>query len=443
MVARMAMTGALAALLLLADPAGAATTVTGDLARRADLGFRVSGEDGRLAVTEVTEGSAAAKAGLRKGDVLAAVGGAAFARPHEGQALLQRLRGGDRTVLSVRRGDRAAEIRFTPAAAPLEEAADLDVEYGVVRTSDGAALRTILSRPAGAPGRLPALMLAQWVSCGPLDGKSASVEQLRQLARRAGMALVRVERAGSGDSLGPACHELDYDTEVRHYREALDALAAHPWIDASRLVIYGSSLGATTAPFLAEGRRVAGIMVQGGGAVTYVERMIGFDRFYLERTGVAPAEIDRRMRDGIAFHTEYLIRGKAPERIAAEHPELAGVWKTLRGTGDGVHYGRPYAWHQQAARRNFLEAWSRVEAPVLVFYGAYDQFETRHGHALIAAAVNARRPGSATLVEVAQGDHELELYPNAEDAYAYRHGQAAPELFLQPAVRWLKQVTGG
>src|SRR5690349_22103231 len=60
--------------------------------------------------------------------------------------------------------------------------------------------------------------------------------------------------SGTGDSEGPGCDRLDYDTEVRHYREAFDQLARHPWIDPGRIVIFGSSLGSITAPFIAEGK---------------------------------------------------------------------------------------------------------------------------------------------------------------------------------------------
>jgi fermentation-respiration switch protein FrsA (DUF1100 family) len=115
-----------------------------------------------------------------------------------------------------------------------------------------------------------------------------------------------VERAGAGDSEGPPCHQLDYDTEVRHYREALAALASHRWVRADKIVIWGESLGATTAPLVAQGRKVAGVLVQGGGALTYPERMLALDRMAVERSGATPAEIHQRMLRSVEFHTEYL-----------------------------------------------------------------------------------------------------------------------------------------
>ena len=328
-------------------------------------------------------------------------------------------------------------------ARPLTSLAGLETEYGQVRTSEGHRLRTILTRPTGTRGRLPAIMLAQWVSCGSLDFGPDRQNLLRDIAEQSGMVLVRIERAGTGDSEGPVCSALDYDTEVRHYREAFDQIARHDWIDPDSIILFGSSLGSTTAPLIAEGKKVAGILVQGGGAVTYLERMINFDRLYLERSGRYPPEtIHDEMLKRIPFHVEYLIGGKTPEQIERERPEFAGIWQTIRGGAEAPpHYGRPYAWHQQAAKKDFVEAWTRVEAPVLVFYGEYDQFEPRHGHQLIADTVNKLRPGTATFIEVPKADHELELYASAEDAYAYRGGEVRRELFLRPMLEWAKRIT--
>jgi pimeloyl-ACP methyl ester carboxylesterase len=319
----------------------------------------------------------------------------------------------------------------------------IETEYGQVRMSEGVRLRTILTRPVGATGKLPAIMLAQWVSCGSLDFGADRQNELRLLADRSGMVLVRVERSGSGDSEGVPCSELDYDTEVRHYREAFDQIARHPWVDPDRIIIFGSSLGSTTAPLIAEGKKVAGVAIQGGGAVTYLERMINFDRLYLERSGkYSPAQIHEEMLRRIPFHVEYLVNGKTPEQIERERPDLRGVWQSIRGGAEAPpHYGRPYAWHQQAAKKDFLEAWTKVDAPVLVIHGEYDQFEPRHGHELIVETLNKLRPGSATFIQVPKADHSIDVYASPEDAYADRNGTVRRELLAQPIIDWAKRIT--
>lgn len=326
---------------------------------------------------------------------------------------------------------------------PLQDIAGLETEYGEVRTSEGTRLRTIITRPAGTRAKLPAIFLTQWVSCGSLDFSADRPSQLRELARRSGLVFIRVERSGSGDSEGVPCEKLDYDTEVRHYREALDQLAKHPWVDPNRIVIFGSSLGSTTAPLVAQGRKIAGIMVQGGGAETYLERMINFDRIYLERSGeYQPTQIQTEMLKRIPFQYEYLVRGKSPRQVEAEHPELKGVAKSIRGLEADNQYGRPFSWHQQAARRDFLTAWTKIEAPVLVMYAEYDQFETREGHQLIAQTVNRLRPGAATFVEIPHASHDLDWYPDAISAYREQNGRVDPDLFLTPVLAWLRKVLG-
>jgi pimeloyl-ACP methyl ester carboxylesterase len=341
-----------------------------------------------------------------------------------------------------------AEVRLVgdlprKAGKALVDLPGLETEYGQVRTSEGNRLRTILTRPAGTTGRLPAIFLAQWVSCGSADFGPASQSELKMIADQSGMVFVRVERSGDGDSEGVPCAKLDYDTELRQYREAFDQIARHPWIDPDRIIIFGSSLGSTTAPLIADGKKVAGIAVQGGGAETYLERMINFDRLFLERSGqYRPEQIQAEMLRRIPFHYEYLVRARTPQQVESEHPELKGVAATIRGLEADNHYGRPFAWHQQAAKHDFLAAWAKVEAPVLVVYGEYDQFEMRDGHKLIADTVNRLRPGTATFIEVPRANHGMSVFANAEDAYNERNGARRADLLAKPLVEWARKVTG-
>jgi pimeloyl-ACP methyl ester carboxylesterase len=112
----------------------------------------------------------------------------------------------------------------------------------------------------------------------------------------------------------------------------------------------------------------------------------------------------------------------------------------MRGTGNGVHYGRPYAWHRQAARRDFLAAWAEVDAPVLVLYAEHDQFEPPAGHRLIVDALERLRPGTATYVELPGMGHDWAVYPSAEAAMRWERGVDAPELVVEPMLRWLRSL---
>src|SRR5262245_26331093 len=98
-----------------------------------------------------------------------------------------------------------------PRAAnrPLESLPGLDTEYGDLRAGDGAWLRTIVTRPQGRSGRLPAVLFVQWLSCDSieLDPKvnDGWTVMLRRLMTESNMLWMRTDKSGVGDSQGPAC----------------------------------------------------------------------------------------------------------------------------------------------------------------------------------------------------------------------------------------------
>ncbi len=336
---------------------------------------------------------------------------------------------------------------FAAAAQAAESIPGVASHYTDVQVADGSRLRSIIALPEDDGSPRHPVLFTQWVSCGSLEDRegSNSRELLARIARDSGLALVRVERAALDES-GPSCEELDYNTEIAHYVDAFSQLLKDPRIDAGRIYVYGSSLGSTTAPLVAlqlqdMGFDVAGIMVQGGGAVTYYERMFNFERIYLERRPgeVAPADIHNEMLLRAKFQYEYLVNARHPDDVAGDSEEMARIRNDILGMGETDQYGRPYSWHQQAASHNFLAAWAKLDAPVLVIFNAFDQFEMRHGHRLIVDTVNRLRPGSATFVERPNIGHSDNRYATIEDAYAFRDGTPAWQESAEIMINWLRQ----
>lgn len=330
---------------------------------------------------------------------------------------------------------------------PLEAIDGVTSHYGMVETSDGAKLRTIVTIPDGIDAPLHPLLFTQWVSCGSIEiRENGSPNVLRTLAQDSGLALIRVERSSDGDSVGPACDALDYDTEVAHYVEAFSELLNDERIDASAVYVNGSSLGSTTAPLVAkalqdQGYNIAGVAVQGGGAETYLERMLTFERHYLERRPdvVAPADIHDEFIARTRFHYEYLINDRAPDEIAKDSDVMAKTRAEIRGMGEDNHYGRPFAWHQQAAKQNFLSAWAAIEAPVLVIFNEFDQFEAQYGADVIVNTVNNLRPDTATLIVRPNIGHSDYRYQTINNAYADIGGEPAWEDKAEMLVEWYKR----
>ena len=333
-----------------------------------------------------------------------------------------------------------------PRAAnrPLESLPGVDAEYGALSAADGALLRTIVTRPQGRSGRLPAVLYVQWLSCDSIeldpkaqDGWSV---MLRRLITESNMLWMRTDKSGVGDSRGPACEKLDYETELAQHRAAFRALAARPDVDPARIVIYGASMGSTYAPLVAAGEDVAGVMVWGGGAFTWFERMLRFERNALQLGDTAPEALAGEVNARAAYFARYLLNGESPSAIASSDPKLGAVWSRIVGTSEEGHYGRPFAFHQQAQRQNWAGAWGRVRAPVLVLYGEYDWFESRDSAASIVDIVNRARPGSATLQVLPKLDHHFTRFASPRQAFQEKDGTTDAGPAVDAILKWLEVI---
>ncbi len=345
-----------------------------------------------------------------------------------------------------------AVLSLNPALADLprrdgavpETHPGIDTRYGSLEVGDGVRLRTILTRPRGIE-RPPVVLFVQWLSCDTVELRPAAndgwSQMLRGMVRDSGWAVMRTDKRGVGDSGGGPCSALDYETELADHRAALAVLADRADIDTRRIVVFGASMGSRMAAQVATVTGgVAGVIGWGGGSKTWFERMQAFDRNALELGGTPADEIAGRMRAQQAFYARYLLDGRDPPAIIAADPALAAVWSGIIGTSADGHYGRPFAFHQQAQQQDWTAAWGRIEVPVLMVMGEYDWFENRAGHETVARVVNRRRDGLARFELIAQMDHHFTLFPNAQAAFRDDGGRADAGPFLDITLAWLKTL---
>jgi pimeloyl-ACP methyl ester carboxylesterase len=332
------------------------------------------------------------------------------------------------------------------AGAAAEEHPGIAVDYGELERPGGVRLRTILTRPAGVE-RPPVVLYVQWLSCDTVEldagGQDGWTRMLRGLVRDSGWAVLRTDKRGVGDSGGGPCGSLDYETELADHAAALESLRRRTDVDPRRIVVFGASMGANMAPLLAAGQEVAGVMVWGGGARTWFERTLAFERRAKELGSLPAAELDPYVRSLTRFLVRYLLDRQTPETIARAEPSLGAVWSRMVGTAPGSHYGRPLAFHQQAQARDWSAAWARVEAPVLVLFGEYDWFEEAAGAARIADLVDRGRPGRARFALLPRTDHHFTRYPDPVAAFEERGGEVAADAALSEMLAWLRALPGG
>ena len=410
------------------------------LRRTGDLGIAVrapSAAKPGAEIARVRPGGAAAAAGLAAGDRILAIDGHALTDEASVSRTYERLRGGDRVRLRIRRGSEEFERTVTVPALPREEIAGLDVVYGSVVSDRRHRVRTVTTKPRAASGRLPALFLVGWLSCDSVEAPVAAPDGfarlLRDIMTRTDFVVMRMDKPGVGDSEGPACADLDFETELAAYRAAFASFARSPEVDPERIVVMGMSNGGGFAPLVVGDVSVAGFIVSGGWGKTWLEHMLEIERRRLSLSGKEPGEVSRQMKGLSELYDVYLNGRKTPGEIVRERPRLAGLWDD-----EPAHqYGRPAAFFQQLQDVNLAAAWQKVSAPVLAVHGEYDWIMSREDHELIASWVNRNRPGAGKFVSIPKMDHGYRRYASPEAAFRSEGGIFAADV-SDTIVEWLR-----
>jgi dienelactone hydrolase len=324
-------------------------------------------------------------------------------------------------------------------SAGIEPLERLETRFGELATPRGHRLRTIVTRPEGVRRRLPAVYFVQWLSCDTIEigrGNDGWTQMLTTLVRDSGMVVMRLDKAGVGDSEGD-CSALDYETELADHRLALQSLYRNRWVDPNRVFVFGASMGANFAPLVAEDARVRGVAVWGGGAQSWFERQLGFERRALQWSGASGAEIDARMRVLSRVYAALLLDRRRLSDVAATDSGLAEAWGSATGADGETQFGRPLLFHQQAQTRNWAQAWEQLDTPVLALFGEYDWYEDAAGVELIGAVVNRRRPGAAEIHIVPGLDHHFTRYRSREDAFREVNGEVDSRAVTDILLPWL------
>jgi pimeloyl-ACP methyl ester carboxylesterase len=397
-------------------------------------------------ISSVAPGGLAATMDIQVGDDLVYIEKHLVTSRAELRAIAESLRPGQRVTIDISRAGQSRLLTGLLPEVPRESYPDTDVIYGSVTGLKGEKLRTIMTRPKNATGKLPVIFVAGWLSCdsveAPNDTTDATSLVLRALAQLPGFCTVRVDKQGVGDSEG-VCAETDFDSELAGYRAAFRSLGQQEFIDTEQVYLLGLSNGGGFAPLIpeteAEQARVRGFVSVGGWVKTWLEHMFEIERRRFTLSGKSPGEVNDRMKAAATLYPEWLIKGRTIEEIVRERAPVADIWPE---NGDRAHlYGRPLAFYQQLQKLNLAAAWSRVKVPTLVLHGQYDWIMSRSDAEMIAQYVNANVAGAARFIELPATGHTFQHYLSMEDAFAGKEAPFDPTT-AQVVVDWFKHHGG-
>ena len=276
-----------------------------ELPRRADIGARISDPNGTHAgavVRSVKPNSQLDKAGLQTGDRIIKLNGEIIIDPNRWSDLKYDLHAGQELTLQVQRGDDLINVSATLDPLGMESFDRIETVYDMVVSSKGQRIRTIITRPKEKTGRLPAIFLIGGLSCSSIElypGRPILgwTQVLSDLVVKSGMVLMRVEKPGVGDSEGH-CGESDFEHDLAAFRSALSSLFSKDYVDTTKIVLYGSSMGSAIAPVLANEFTVAGVVSDGTFVKNWFEHKLELERRIKAFQGKTPEEIALGMNQG-------------------------------------------------------------------------------------------------------------------------------------------------
>ena len=135
-----------------------------------------------------------------------------------------------------------------------------DIREDLTIDSAGTTIAAWLYRPPAADDRpVPCVVMAHGFSCTRRDGLEPYAERFAD----AGYGVLLFDYRGFGESDGEPRQVIDIKAQQEDYRAAIRAAARVPWVDASRLVLFGSSFSGGHVVTVASGdAQIAAVIAQ-------------------------------------------------------------------------------------------------------------------------------------------------------------------------------------
>ena len=390
-------------------------------------------------IVSIEANSPLAKAGFLPDDVIVEVDNILIKDGNVWSDVTYGLRAGKKTAVTALRAGRVleSEVQFNPLGK--EKHDNLDTYYEEVTSSYGITQRIIITKPKKT-GTQPAVILIGGLSCSSIETYSGRRgtnwgKTIKDLVEKSNMIVMRIEKPGVGDSNGD-CSQSDFLMDLEGYRSAIRYLKSKPYVDTSRIIVYGSSMGSALAPFLANEFDLAGVISDGTFFKTWYEHMLEIERRILSFQGNTESQIAEKMNKYyIPLYHGMLIGKKTYQEVVDEYPALAEY-----NYHDPEHmYGRPMAYYQQLQDFDLAGAWEKVKVPVRILRGTNDWIMSSFDNKMIIEVLQRNGHEDHILHEYPGLDHWNTIHESAKDSFEGKPGKWDPGT-IDLIVSWAQEM---
>jgi uncharacterized protein len=415
--------------------------------RKAIMGLMAKPSAGGIIVDSIIPNSSFAKLALQKGDIITGFNGNKISSMESYGKIATHIRTGEKLDIEFTRSGKTMNASANAVMRPYEQSDIADVQYDWVKFRSGY-LRTITRKPKGKTN-LPAILLVPGYGCGSIENYMSSYNgKLLTEWLKAGYAVVTIEKSGLGDSYNcPPCSEVDLATDIESFDAGYNYMEQLPYVDKSKLYIWGHSMGGLIAPEIAKRHQPKGVMVFGTTFRPWSEFLLEMHRVQkplLEnQTYIQTEDFTRRIQK---IYYEFFVLKKTREELA-KNPEYKDLVVSELGlkAGSNDMWGRHWAFWPQIDSLNLAKSWQQISCPVLVLHGETDYESCSIVEpVLVTKTVNEAHPGNGTMVIVPQLDHFMMKSKDYEEARDnFKKQQYAKGNFnysiAEETVKWLRK----
>lgn len=413
------------------------------LGRRSSWEAKIKGPDRThpgATIMEMDKNSPLEKAGFMTNDMIIEVDGTLVASDEIWTEISYGLRANRPTKIKALRNENVVEktILFNPREK--EKHSGLDTFYEEVTSNRGITQRIIITKPK-KQGRQPAVVLIGGLSCSSIEtypGRSGNwVQTIKDLVEKSGMVVMRIEKPGVGDSEGD-CGESDFLTDLEGYRAAIRNLKSKSYVDPSRIVVYGSSMGSALAPLLANEFDLVGVISDGTFFKTWFEHMLEIERRLLQFKGNTESQIVEKMNKYyFPLYYGMLIEKKTYQEVVDAYPALSDY-----NYHSAAHmYGRPVQYYQQLQDFDLAGQWEKLKVPVRILRGTNDWIMSSFDNKMIIEVLERNGHQDHILHEYPGLDHWNTIHESPKNSFEGKPGKW-DEGTVNIIIEWAQEMAG-
>ncbi len=347
-------------------------------------------------------------AGLRKGDIIIAINNKQTKTQQDYQKATSNIRTGEIIKIQYFHHEKDFAKSIAAVEKPIEVSATEDIIYDWVQFRTGY-LRVITRKPRGK-NNMPAILVISGYNCGSIENYSKSYNgPLMAAWNKAGFTVVTIEKSGVGDSDGCApCTEVDLATDIESFDAGYRYMEQLPFVDKTRLFIWGHSMGGTIAPEVAKRHSPKGVVV-------FASVFRPWNEFLLEMHRVQKPllenftyqQTEKFVREIQPVYSAFFNEKKTPKEIIDSEKYSTEAKQELGyKPGSNDMWGRHWRFWQQLDSINLAESWKQVNCRVLIIHGGADYEQCSSVEpALTQKTVNEAHPNTATMVTIPDLDH--------------------------------------